>query len=86
MYKPDVLAKFPKEVQDLAMRGVYTLFESKIDNSLLAKTSTLDCFKFDSMGSYGATLPCSSIDFSKYEQLDTVSSQQLSGLIKAVKF
>lgn len=85
MYKPEIVAKFPKEVQDLARRGVYTLFQSKDGKDLLAQSSGDDCFRFDALGSYGATLPMTVIDFSRYERLDLITADQITAIVKAIK-
>lgn len=85
MYKPEVVAKFPREVQDLARRGVYTLFQAKDGKDLIAKSSGPECFRFDALGAYGATLPLSAIDFSHYERLDLVTADQVATLVKSAK-
>lgn len=85
MYKPEIVARFPKEVQDLARRGIYTLFQSKDGNDLIALSSGRDCFRFDSLGTYGATLPLTTIDFSKYEKLDLITADQISAQVRSAQ-
>lgn len=82
MYKADVLAKFPKEVKDLAQQGVYTLFESKDGNDLLVMSNDSKCFLFNDKGVYSTSTTSLSINFSKYNQLETTSFEHVDSILK----
>lgn len=85
MYKADVLAKFSKEIQDLAQRGVYTLFESKDGNDLLVMTNDSTCFLFNNKGVYLTSTTSSSINFSKYNQLETTSFEYVDSILNILR-
>lgn len=85
MYKADVLAKFSKEIQDLAQRGVYTLFESKDGNDLLVMGNDSKCFLFNNKGVYLTSTTSSSINFSKYNQLETTSFEHVDSIFNILR-
>lgn len=76
--------KFPLEVKQLALKGLYTLFESVDKKTLLARDSQ-NAFLFSKDGNYLKTLNVNEIKLSDYVRINLVKKDQVSNMLRSTE-